>query len=178
MFRRSKKPATSSLSRATNTVQGDVQSASVSTFMAINGDGFFVVEKAASFSDNRPTFSGVDNYTRRGDFQLDQNGYLVNGAGNYLMGIPIDSTTGNLVGSVPQILQFQNGFLPAQATTEIDYRANLPSYPQTIDSNSDRARLGIAQSVEFQRQPDQRRVRLSQRFSAAARRFCRMPRRW
>lgn len=122
--------------RSTNTVQGDVQSASVSTFMAINGSGFFVVEKPSSYSDSKPSFTGVDNYTRRGDFQIDQNGYLVNGAGYYLMGIPIDQTTGNLSGSVPQILQFQNGFLPAQATTEIDYRANLASYPQTVDSNT------------------------------------------
>src|SRR5665647_1025981 len=117
--------------RSTNTVQGDVQSAAVSTYMAINGAGFFVVEKPQSFSDGRPTFSGVDNYTRRGDFGLDQNGYLVNGAGYYLMGIPVDSTTGNLTGSVPQVLQFQNGFLPAQSTTVIDYRANLASYPLT-----------------------------------------------
>lgn len=122
-------------SRATNTVQGDIQSAAVSTFMAINGQGFFVVEKPDSFADNRPTFSGVDMYTRRGDFQTDQNGYLVNGAGYYLMGIPIDSTTGNLSGSVPQLLQFQNGFLPAQATSEIDYRANLSSYPKTRDAD-------------------------------------------
>ena len=41
------------LSRATNTVQGDLQSASIGTFMAINGDGFFVVQKPASFVDNR-----------------------------------------------------------------------------------------------------------------------------
>lgn len=123
-------------SRATNTVQGDIQSASVPTFMAINGLGFFVVEKPEAFIDNRPTFSGVDLYTRRGDFQVNQNGYLVNGAGYYLMGIPIDSTTGNLSGSVPQMLQFQNGFLPAQPTTQIDYRANLASYPLTPDQNS------------------------------------------
>jgi flagellar hook protein FlgE len=122
-------------SRSTNTVQGDVQSASISTFMAINGQGFFVVEKPDNFVDNRPSFSGVDLYSRRGDFQLDQNGYLVNGAGYYLMGIPVDATTGNLSGSVPQILQFQNGFLPAQATTDIDYRANLASYPLTPDHN-------------------------------------------
>ncbi len=121
--------------RSTNTVQGDVQSAAVSTYMAINGAGFFVVEKPASFSDGRPTFSGVDNYTRRGDFGLDQNGYLVNGAGYYLMGIPVDSTTGNLTGSVPTMLQFQNGFLPAQQTSEIDYRANLASYPKTVDAD-------------------------------------------
>ena len=47
------------------------------------------------------------------------------------MGIPVDPTTGNLVGSVPQVLKFQNDFLPAQPTTEIDYRANLASYPLT-----------------------------------------------
>ena len=123
-------------SRATNTVQGDIQSASITTFMAINGQGFFVVEKPDNFVDNRPSFSGVDLYSRRGDFQLDQNGYLVNGAGYYLMGIPVDPTTGNLSGSVPTILQFQNGFLPAQATTNIDYRANLASYPLTPDHNT------------------------------------------
>lgn len=123
-------------SRATNTVQGDIQAASVSTFMAINGQGFFVVQKPDSFADNRPSFSGVDLYSRRGDFQLNQNGFLVNGADYYLMGIPVDSTTGNLAGSVPQVLQFQNSFLPAQATTQIDYRANLASYPLTTDHNS------------------------------------------
>lgn len=124
------------LSRSTNTVQGDIQSASISTFMAINGNGYFVIQKPSNFTDGRPVFSGVDMYTRRGDFQLDQSGFLVNGAGYYLSGIPIDPTTGNLVGSVPQLLQFQNGFLPAQQTTEIDYRANLASYPLTNDHDT------------------------------------------
>ena len=31
---------------STNTVQGDIQSTSIGTFMAINGDGFFVVAEA------------------------------------------------------------------------------------------------------------------------------------
>src|SRR5258708_39960372 len=39
-------------SSSTNTVQGDIQSASVSTYMAINGQGFFVVEKPTGFTDN------------------------------------------------------------------------------------------------------------------------------
>ena len=47
------------------------------------------------------------------------------------MGMPVDPTTGNLVGSTPQVLQFQNDFLPAQQTTKVDYRANLASYPLT-----------------------------------------------
>jgi flagellar hook protein FlgE len=123
-------------SSSTNTVQGDVKSAGVSTYMAINGQGFFVVQKPSSVVDNRPSFAGIDQYSRRGDFALDKNGYLVNGAGYYLMGIPIDATTGNLAGSVPQMLQFQNGFLPAQATTTIDYQANLASYPFTQSHNT------------------------------------------
>ena len=124
-------------SRSTNTVQGDIQNASVGTFMAINGDGFFVVQKPSNFADNRPTFDGIDLYTRRGDFQTDKNGYLVNGAGYYLMGIPVDATTGNLTGSVPQLLQFANDFLPAQATTQVTYRANLASYPLTAAHDAD-----------------------------------------
>jgi flagellar hook protein FlgE len=118
-------------SRSTNTVQGDVQAASVSTYMAINGSGFFVVQKPENFTDNAPVFDGVENYTRRGDFTLDKSGYLVNGAGYYLEGIPIDPTTGNLTGSAPQVLKFQNDFLPAQPTTKVEYRANLASYPLT-----------------------------------------------
>jgi flagellar hook protein FlgE len=119
------------MSRATNNVQGDVQSSSISTFMAINGDGYFVVQKPANFVDNRPIFDGINLFTRRGDFQPNKDGYLVNGAGYYLEGIPVDATTGNLTGSVPQLLKFQNDFLPAQRSTAINYRANLSSYPLT-----------------------------------------------
>ena len=118
-------------SRSTNSVQGDVQTASVATFMAINGAGFFAVQKPGTFTDGTPVFDGVDRYTRRGDFQIDKSGYLVNGAGYYLEGVPIDPTTGNPSGSSPQVLKFQNDFLPAQVTTKIDYRANLASYPFT-----------------------------------------------
>jgi flagellar hook protein FlgE len=124
-------------SRQTNTVQGDIQSSSIGTFMAINGDGFFVVAKPSGLNGSMPVFDGIDRYTRRGDFQPDKNGFLVNGAGYYLMGIPVDPTTGNLVGSVPTLLQFQNDFLPAQPTSQIEYRTNLASYPLTNDHDVD-----------------------------------------
>ena len=118
-------------SRETNSVQGSVQAASVATYMAINGDGFFAVQKPGSFTDNLPVFDGVDRYTRRGDFTLDKSGFLVNGAGYYLEGIPIDPTTGNVTGSTPKVLKFANDFLPSQPTTAVTYRANLASYPLT-----------------------------------------------
>ncbi|NVN84711.1 MAG: flagellar hook-basal body complex protein [Rhodopseudomonas sp.] len=142
-----------SQSRSTNTLQGSVQSASVSTYMAINGDGFFAVQKPGSFSDNNPIFTGVNNYTRRGDFSLDKNGYLVNGAGYYLEGVPIDSTTGNPVGSTPNILKFQNDFLPSQATTKIDYRANLASYPLTTKHNTSAPGSELLRPADFASNP-------------------------
>jgi flagellar hook protein FlgE len=136
-------------SRATNSVQGDVQTSSIGTFMAINGDGFFVVMKPTGQTDNNPTFSGVNQYTRRGDFQPNKDGYLVNGAGYYLMGIPVDSTTGNLTGSVPTLLKFKNDFLPAQQTTEISYRANLARYPMTPGHDASVVGSELLDPVDF-----------------------------
>jgi flagellar hook protein FlgE len=121
-------------SASTITVQGDIQATSVGTNMAVNGDGFFVVQRPTGFTGGTPSFNGVNLYTRRGDFQV-QDGYLVNGSGYYLMGVPIDPKTGNPVGSVPQLLQFQNNFLPAAATSQVDYGANLPTNPTTQNTN-------------------------------------------
>ena len=138
---------------ATNNVQGSIQTTSVSTDMAINGDGFFVVAQPTSVSDNNPVFTGADLYTRRGDFQQDQNGYLVNGAGDYLMGVPLDPTTGNPIGSVPQVLQFGNNVSPAVATTQIDYAANLPSLPQTADYSSTTPQSELLDPTKFSTNP-------------------------
>jgi flagellar hook protein FlgE len=119
------------LSQQTITTQGTVSTSTVATNMAINGDGFFSVQKPTSITDNVPVFDGVTNYTRRGDFQVNANGNLVNAAGYYLMGVTVDPKTGNPTGSVPQVLQFQNNFVPAQATSAIQYAANLPTQPKT-----------------------------------------------
>jgi flagellar hook protein FlgE len=116
---------------ASNGVQGTIQNETVATDMAINGQGYFVVTQPTGNSGTTPQFSGVNDYTRRGDFQMDSNGYMVNGAGYYLMGIPVDPATGAPTSSSPQVLQFNNNFLPAQATNSISYAANLPSAPPT-----------------------------------------------
>jgi flagellar hook protein FlgE len=120
----------------TITTQGTVSGSTVATNIAINGDGFFSVQKPTGIVDNVPTFNGVTDYTRRGDFQVNANGNLVNGAGYYLMGVAVDPKTGNPLGNVPQVLQFSNNFIPAQATTAITYAANLPTQPQTQASST------------------------------------------
>jgi flagellar hook protein FlgE len=129
-------------SQQTITTLGTVSASTVATNMAINGNGFFDVMMPTSTVDNQPVFNGVTNYTQRGDFQVNANGNLVNGAGYYLMGVAVDPTTGNPVGSVPQVLQFQNNFIPAVATSSIQYAVNLPTTPSTTA-----AATGAASSI-------------------------------
>lgn len=57
--------------------QGLLSSTSVSTDMAISGNGFFVVNQAAN-----PGEGDMWAYTRAGSFGLDDNGYLVNTGGS------------------------------------------------------------------------------------------------
>jgi flagellar hook protein FlgE len=122
--------------QSTITTQGTVSSSTVATNMAINGDGFFSVQKATSMNGNTPVFGGATDYTRRGDFQVNSTGNLVNGAGYYLMGVDVDPTTGSPTGGVAHVLQFQNNFIPAKATTNITYALNLPATPKTQASGS------------------------------------------
>jgi flagellar hook protein FlgE len=122
--------------QATISTQGTVSASTVATNMAINGDGFFSVQAATGTVDNAPVFNGITDYTRRGDFQVNANGNLVNGAGYYLMGVAVDPKTGNPIGNVPQVLQFQNNFVPAQATSAVQYAANLPTTPATTASTT------------------------------------------
>lgn len=123
-------------SRGTNDVQGDIKTVSNETFIALNSNGFFVVEPKIGQSDGNAVFAGTNFYTRRGDFEIDKDGLLVNGAGYYLKGLPIDTLTGNISGSVPEVIKLSNNFLPAQATTRVNYQANLPQLPKNTGYNA------------------------------------------
>lgn len=129
-------------SRATNDVQGDITVADRNTYMAINGSGFFVVEKKIGTNDGNAVFGGTDFYSRRGDFDVDKEGYLVNGSSAYLKGLPIDSKTGNVAGSVPEVIKLDNSFLPSQRTAVFNYQLNLPQLPKNagydpVNANSE-----------------------------------------
>ncbi|MEO7639863.1 MAG: flagellar hook protein FlgE [Ramlibacter sp.] len=63
--------------------QGLIQSASSSTDLAISGDGFFVVSTSAT--------SPASQFTRAGAFKPDAAGFLVNDAGLYLQGWPVQA---------------------------------------------------------------------------------------
>lgn len=58
-----------------NFTQGGLQVTNVATDIAIQGDGFFVIDKG-----------GEKFYTRNGAFSLDKEGYLVTSDGSYVQG--------------------------------------------------------------------------------------------
>lgn len=134
-FRRQTAGSVQAFSRQTNDIGGVVQPASSGTSIAVSGEGFFVVAEGTAQASGGTSFGG-DLYTRRGDFEFDKNGYLVNGAGYYLKGSPIDQKTGNPTGSALEPIKLQNDVYPATVTSKIDYRANLPSTPKTKNYDS------------------------------------------
>lgn len=119
----------------TNTVQGNISSSSVGTHMAISGDGYFQTQAKSGEVDGNLVLSGAYYYTRQGDFTMNADGYMVNSAGYYLTGLPIDSVTGNVTGTTAEPIIVDTGIIPAKATTDITYEANLPSVSTTTVIN-------------------------------------------
>ncbi len=128
--------AVTGFSRATNTIQGQISASSITTNLAVNGDGYFIVQQPTGFVDGQPSFSTTNLYTRRGDFAVDANGYLVNGSGYYLRGLPLDRNTGNPVGSASAPVRITNDVVPAKRTDVLRYRASLPTTPSTANKDA------------------------------------------
>ncbi|MFD1703796.1 flagellar hook protein FlgE [Methylopila henanensis] len=122
-----------SFSRSTNDLHGNLTGSTSATSLGINGPGYLLVQKATGSSDGSPIFGAGTNYTRRGDFDVDRNGYLYNGAGYYLMANRLDPATGSPVGSSPEMVQISKDPYPAVATSTITYRGNLPATPKTAN---------------------------------------------
>lgn len=120
-------------SSLTNSVQGDISSSSIATNVALNGDGFFIVAEKTGDLNGQPSFSQANLYTRRGDFDFDSNGYLVNGSGYFLKGLSVDPATGAPTSSEAGVVRISNEALPPKPTTEIEYGATLPATPQTTN---------------------------------------------
>ena len=132
--------AVTSYSRSTNSDRGDIQNATTETFMALNGSGFFVVEP--SFGDTSGTY-----YTRRGDFDIDKNGYLVNGAGYRLKGLAMEN--GVVTGSVASPVQIDNSFMPARRTSSVDYQLNLPQVPKNPSYSATAPGSELMQNTDY-----------------------------
>jgi len=113
----------------TNSVQGTLAQSSNPMAMAITGQGFFPVSQLASAAGATPTFSPIPNYTRAGDFSLNQSGFLVNGSGEYLNGWTVDPTTGAVNRNAINPIQVTQMVDRPVATSSVTLSANLPATP-------------------------------------------------
>ncbi|HCJ6371867.1 flagellar hook protein FlgE [Citrobacter sp. RHBSTW-00671] len=104
---------------------GSQVSTSSALDLAINDSGFFVMCDSA----------GNLTYTRAGSFETDKNGYIVNAAGDYLQGYPVDSSGTLQTGTVTD-LQIQTGNIPASATDSLTFTANFNASDDAIDRST------------------------------------------
>ncbi|MBN1380274.1 MAG: flagellar hook-basal body complex protein [Deltaproteobacteria bacterium] len=95
---------------ATQFSQGSFETTSSTTDLAIDGDGFFIVEDA----------DGARYYTRAGNFNIDKDGYLVDNSGYKVQGFPVNS-------SQLTEITLANVQSEPSASTEISIGANLDS---------------------------------------------------
>jgi flagellar hook protein FlgE len=115
--------------------QGVITPSSNGLDMAINGDGFFVVEA-----------SGTQAFTRNGAFQLNKDGFLVSANGDKVQGWKDASLTGAPLGD----LQFPAGTgIAGKSTTQVSIQAgNLPATaPNAAVDNTPRQTYGTSVTV-------------------------------
>ncbi|MCM0020246.1 MAG: flagellar hook-basal body complex protein [Tagaea sp.] len=114
-----------------NSLQGTIIQDSSPTSIAIAGAGWLPVEDGAT-SASGFTGNNVRQFTRRGDFSLDQNSFMVNGAGKYLFARSVPRPTTAVPNPQPNQgalvpVQINTSQLPALASANAAYAANIPS---------------------------------------------------
>lgn len=101
--------------------QGSLQFTNNALDMAITGTGFFVTTPELTSRD----FS----FTRAGQFKLNQENFVVNSAGDLLMGFPVnpDGTSSSVALSTTVPVRIPDSSGSPQATGEVDIDMNLPA---------------------------------------------------
>lgn len=120
---------TSAKDRVQISKAGQVQTTSSATDVAVNGDGFLVVNESSGST-------GKYLATRAGSFRPDQNGNLVNTAGYYLQGVPVDATGAAVAGLGTNIDSLQTVNINNVAV------ASAPTTTMTMWSNLEAAQTG------------------------------------
>lgn len=100
--------------------QGGIRSTSSTTDLAIDGNGYFVVEGA---KDTR-------FLTRAGSFIPDKDGFLVNSAGYYLLGAGPGDSAGALTLPGLSKINIDSAALEPEGSTSGNFTVNLPSTDQ------------------------------------------------
>jgi flagellar hook protein FlgE len=125
----------------TNSAQGPVEQTGDPLSLAIAGQGMFSVAMARGTSNDEVLFDERQFFTRAGDFRMDTDGYLVNGAGYYLRGWPMDTATGEPNRTQIEPIRVSQLVYNPVPTSGIDLSANLPADIETGDSVSSQIKI-------------------------------------
>jgi flagellar hook protein FlgE len=132
-----------SASTTSNFTKGSVSTTGVASNMALQGNGFFVVQKGSQ-----------TNYTRSGDFTVNSSGQLCTTSGELVMGYPAVDGAVSTSSTLAPISVNQSSTLPAVATTSFSTETNLDaaatvgatfSTPMTVYDS-----LGTSQTLSIQ----------------------------
>ena len=133
--------------------QGLLQSTGAATDVAISGNGLFVVQGTVT-----PTSTDPYYYTRAGSFVPDQDGYLRNTAGYYLMGWATDANGDPLATNTSALTSLEAVNISGVAgnatpTSSIALGANLPATADVGDDYVTNVQiydsLGVTHDVAF-----------------------------
>jgi flagellar hook protein FlgE len=109
-----------------NFTDGSVTSTGISSNMALQGNGFFVVEGS----------NGQMTYTRAGNFEVNDQGQLATPGGQLVMGYPATNGVISSSSALAPIDVTQAANIPASATSSFDMTTNLNSSAAVGDTFS------------------------------------------
>jgi flagellar hook protein FlgE len=108
--------------------QGSIQFTNNALDLAITGNGFFATV---------PEIDSLEtSYTRAGQFKLNDSNFVVNSAGEHLLGFPVnaDGTSASVSLSTAEPIRIPTSSGAPQKTSEVDVRMNLPAGDSYISS--------------------------------------------
>jgi flagellar hook protein FlgE len=112
-----------------NDVPGTITQTDSPLNLAIAGQGFFAVSQQTGTVAQQPVFNPQQFYSRAGDFTLNNQGYLVNSAGQFLNGWLANPLTAVVNQNALVPIQVTQTALNPVATANVDLSANLPATP-------------------------------------------------
>jgi flagellar hook protein FlgE len=122
--------------------QGNVTSTGIETDVAINGNGFFVVQQ-----------NGVDSYTRAGNFEVGTNNLLETADGQQVLGYPAVNGVVNTSGGLSTLALGAGTSSPAVVTSNVTLTSNLNATAADGSAYSTQATiydsLGAAHQVTY-----------------------------
>jgi len=108
--------------------QGSIQFTNNALDLAVTGNGFYATV---------PELDSLEkSYTRAGQFKLNDSNFVVNSAGEHLLGFPVnpDGTSASVSLSTAEPIRIPTASGAPQKTSEVDVRMNLPAGDSYISS--------------------------------------------